>query len=173
MAVVNTKALAISNNDRSAVSGSPDIVNALLISGGKVISKVGLCAKLTTDSNNSVYRFARISSSSRISSAVIICDAMAGLTAVDVGLYDVAANGGAVVSQHLFSTGVDLHTGNTTPLEQRFVNLAAASIEQPVWKLLGLSADPQKSYDVCLTATTAGAIAGNIGMEVLEVTGMQ
>jgi hypothetical protein len=173
MAIVNSKATAISNSDRAATTGQPDILNPLLIAAGKVISKVGKVAKTTTDSDNSVYRFARVPSSARISSIGIVCAAAAGLTAVDVGLYDTAANGGAAVAQHLFATGLDLHTGNTTPIQARFNNMGASTIEQPIWQLLGLSADPGKSYDVCLTATTAGSASVTLAVEVYEVTGAQ
>lgn len=168
--VVNVKATAITNSDREFVSGLPNNLNPLLIASGKVKARVGLCAKGAADSNNSVYRFARIASRDRIKSLTYMFDAIAGLTAVDIGAYDTAINGGAVVSQHLFATGVDVHLGQTAPVEARYLNLAAATAEQALWQLLGLASDPGKDYDLAFTATTAGGNAGNMLGEVLYVT---
>lgn len=172
MTVVNTKATVVTNQDRETVSGLPNLLNPLFLYKGAVKTQTALVALGASESNNSTYRVGRVRSSDRIKAIGIISDAMAGLTAVDVGLYDTAANGGAVVSQHLFVTGLDIHLGLTTPSNVRWTNLLAASAEQRVWEMLSLASDPNKEYDVVLTATTRGSATGNIAVDTDVVDGL-
>lgn len=112
------------------------------------------------DDDGSIYRIGRIKSSTVLYQALISNDAMTGATDWDLGVYDTIANGGAVVDKDIFLDGMTLASA------QRVVNaLTAPAIEnlpKQVWELLGLSKDPNKEYDLALTANTVGSAAGTI-----------
>jgi hypothetical protein len=167
--LVNTKSDLVSNQDLP-VANSPRILNGQIVNGGMGRHKAASVAFGASESNNSVYRLFSIGSRDRISSLKLVADAMTGLSAIDVGLYDTAANGSAVVSQHLFEQDFDISAGLTTPREERYQALAAASMEEAVWQLLGLSSDPGKDYDVAITATTRGAATGTIAGELVYIS---
>ena len=167
--VVNTKADIVSNLDREVVLGLPATLNNKLVYGGKLREQAGQLAIAAGDSANSVYRFGRIKSSARVSSIGLICGANGTGGVMDIGLYDIAANGGAVVSQHLFATGVDIHAAIAEPSEVGFANLTADQTEEAVWQLLALSADPGKEYDLCGTLTTNGGTAAKIALKLRYV----
>lgn len=159
MAIVNAKVTALFNADNNLGK------NNRWLERGPVYESVGTLEKLGADSNNSVYRFLRVSSNWVINSILLTNDAITGMTAVDCGLYDV--NTGAAVSQALFATGQDLSSARTSVgLNLRFVTSNIDTTEKQLWQLLGLSEDPQKQYDLCLTATTAGAGAGTIDLMI-------
>jgi len=157
MSTANTKSTAITNAD-----ASPRVANNSFFADGEGRYSVGYCAKLAGDGNNSVYRFFRVPSNARIHSLSMLSDALAGATAADVGIYDTAANGGAAVAQHAYAQGVDIHLGYTTP--SSVFQKTAANLEKRVWEDAGLSVDPFKEFDLCVTLTTAGGAAGNIGL---------
>lgn len=157
MAVVAVKSAQITAADAGA------LVNAAH-SGGVSESAVGIAAVANGDSIGSVYRLVRVSSGSRM------CDVSLFTTAIttcagDVGLYQTAANGGAVVDADFFiaaqtlaaaSAGINVIGGNV---------LAPANREKRLWEALGLTVDPQRQYDVAVTLTAAAASAGTLGVE--------
>ena len=162
MAVVNTKSTAISNADASpAVLNNPRVVNGFLR------ESVGTVEVAAGDDDTSVFRFVRVPSNARISTVEIACDAITGGTDYDVGVYDTAAAGGAVVSVNLFGDAIDLSsalaftdvTYETTPTNK-------SKVDQELWQLLGLTSDPAKFYDICATGVTVGSGAGTISMRV-------
>ena len=114
------------------------------------------------DTTGSTYRLCRIRSSSRISSISIINAAMAGTTAVSVGLYQI--NTGPVVSVALFGSAISLAAASTavgTP-----VALPLAQFGQRVWEALGLAADPGVEYDIVITTTAQTGVAGTLGLKL-------
>ena len=114
------------------------------------------------DTTGSTYRLCRIRSSSRISSMSIINAAMAGTTAVSVGLYQI--NTGAVVSVALFGSAISLAAASTavgTP-----VALPLAQFGQRVWEALGLAVDPGVEYDIVITSTAQTGVAGTLGLKL-------
>jgi hypothetical protein len=120
---------------------------------------------------NSVYRFVSIKSGSRLDKLEIACDAMSGLTGVDIGLYRTAADGGAVVDQDLIATAVDL--SSALPFTEKTFEATATNIskcEKRIWELVsGLTADPIVEYDICLTALQAPP-SGTVSMRVYIAT---
>lgn len=157
MGVVNTKSTAITNADASSrVPNSPYIERGAVQSS---VAKVNIAA---TDSNTSTYRLCRLSSNMRMQAIKLLFDAITGGTSFKLGIYDTAANGGAVVSQALFGSALDLSAGNVTGLEVLNQNNSIANMEKRLWELLGLSADPFKDYDLVLSAVTIGTSGGNV-----------
>ncbi len=170
MAVANTKSTAITNLDATP----PQLTNRALAGAPLLISK-GICEVLAADDNGSVYRFVRLPSNAVIHDIRIKNDAITGGTAYDCGVYETAGNGGAAVDDDLFASAVDISAGNTTWLDMRNEAGTTGVIDyndDPLWVILDagaatLSADPNKQYDICLTADTVGSGAGTILMEVI------
>lgn len=160
MGVVNTKSLQITNSDSTSL-----ILNDLRTSGAMVREAVDTVAKAAADSNASVYRFFRVQSNWRISEIMIWNDAITGGISYGCGLYRVAREGGSAVSASLFASTADLSV-STAILGMGLYLPGITTVRQRVWELLGLASDPQISYDICLTANTAGGGAGNFTMRL-------
>lgn len=120
-----------------------------------------------TDSIGSTYRLCRISSDSIVIGATLFNGAVTG-AAADVGLYQTVANGGAVVDADFFaaaqsiataSAGVNILGGNTA-------TYGPANRAKRIWEVLGLTADPQREYDVVLTLTAAATATAPAGVSI-------
>lgn len=156
MAVANTKSTAI-----TALDTSPFTPPNSYLSKGDVRSAVGTAAVLVADDDGSVYRFVRVPSNARITSVRRANDALTGGTAFDLNIYETADNGGALAKAKVVS-GLNL-SGAATEI---IVPLAVADAEKRVWELVGLTTDPRKHYDICLSGTTVGTTSGTIVLKV-------
>lgn len=168
MAVVNSKSTLVTNAD-----ASPAVMTANVIAGAVVKESVATREIAAADDDTSVYRFTRIASGARVSQLLFANDAITGGTSFDCGLYDIAANGGAVVDADLFLSEVDFSSARAqwTDLTHESASNDIADVEKVVWQLLGLTSDPQKQYDVCLTGNTVGSGAGTISLTCRYVDG--
>lgn len=162
MGVVNTKATAITNAD-----ATPRVPNNSYIETGMVRSSVGTVEVAAADSDTSTFRFVRLPSNARLHSIKVYCDAITGGTVYDLGLYDIAAAGGAVISQNCYANDQDLSTAITVGTEVLFQAKDVANIEKRVWEDAGLSTDPFKEVDLVYTGSTVGTGAGTISLAVL------
>lgn len=158
MPVVNTKATAISNAD-----ATPRIANSPYIDSAMKRTAVGKVVVATTDSVNSVYRFARVPSGARISSIRRTHGAGGATGAVDIGVHRTAADGGAVVDADRFATAQAI-TAAAREVEQG--PALAADKEKRLWEYLGLAADPGVDYDITATLTTVVAAQIDLALEV-------
>lgn len=160
MAVANTKATLITNQDATP----PVLSNPAL--NGRVINAAGTVETLAADDASSVYRLVRIPSNARILSLQVAADAITGASAADVGLYQTAQNGGAVLDADFFATDVDISSGivfTDVLLEATVTDISKC--EMPLWQLYGLTSDPCISYDICVTVndvTAAGTISAKV-----------
>lgn len=168
MAVVNTKSAAL-----TALDNTPPKQAKSIEMGGRLRELVGTVEVAAADDNNSIYRFARVHSSWRVSSIEVFNDAIASGSSFDCGLYDTAENGGAVASATLFASAVSMTSARSTPTEITYEATAANidKIAKALWELLGLSADPNKYYDIAMLANTVGTAAGTISLRVRYVDG--
>jgi hypothetical protein len=170
MAVVALKSTAITNSD-----ATPAVFNTANNHKGNIRESQGLAAIGNGDSIGSTYRIARINSSDRVSSIKIWAPDIGTTVTTDVGLYDTAANGGAVVDADFFASAVALNAGPYVALDVTFEAGAAggniANAEQRIWEALGLTADPFKAYDVTFTLTAASDAAGTALVRVQYVSG--
>lgn len=132
----------------------------LSLSGAAVHAAVATLEMAAADSNNSIYRFCRVWSGCRLQHVWLRNDAITSATAVDFGLWDISD--GAVVSQALFADDVSLASARTQPTDLLHYSLNIDKAEKRIWELLGLSADPQKEYDVAAIATAKGGGAGTL-----------
>ena len=163
MAVVNTKATNVTNPD-----ATPSKANPLHIHAARLYEIVGTVEVAAADDDNSVYRLARVHSSWRITSIELFNDAITSGTVYDLGLYDTAENGGAVVSQELFASDVTMASARSTPTEVTYEATPTNidKIEKRLYELAGLTTDPGKWYDIAFKATTVGSGAGTISLRV-------
>lgn len=169
MAVANTKSTAVMNGD-----AVPRKMNSLLIDGGRKRSKVGTVETAAADDAGSVYRLVRVKSSDRIEKVEVAHDAITNMSTADIGVYDTAENGGAVVSVNHFGSAIDMSSASAGFVDRTYEATAAdiSKVEKPLWERLGLSADPNKEYDLAITATTNDpTAAGTLAMRVEYVAG--
>ena len=162
MATANTKSTLITNAD-----ATPPTLTSPRISGAHLREAVGTVEVAAADDNNSVYRFVRVRSNARISSVEHASDAITAGTDYNIGVWDTAANGGVVVSENLFADAIDMssaHAFTDGTYETTATNIAVAY--QPLWELLGLTADPHRDYDIAAKGVTVGTGAGTIALRV-------
>ncbi len=172
MAVVNTKSTAVTNADAATQTNI-----SLKIAGGRLRESVGTVEAVNGDSIGSTFRLAHIRSNDRVSRVMLSCDAIT-TCAGDVGIYDIAANGGAVVdadffasAQSLASALVNADVTHEADAADAGAGFGLADVEKPLWQALGLAADPYKLYDIAVTLTAAAASNGTIAMKVQYVNG--
>jgi hypothetical protein len=167
MAVVTTKSTIVSNSD-----ATPNINTPALINHGRLREQVAVVAVAAGDDDASLFPVARVWSGWRISSIEIAADALGTGALYDVGIYDIAANGGAAIDDDEFASALDLSAAVALT---NVTNEAAATdlvkMEMALWERLGLTEDPKKWYDVVLTADGAGTAAGDIFVRVRYVDG--
>ncbi len=169
MAVANTKATAITNAD-----ATPIVLNNRSNTRAPVYMAVETLETAAADDDNSVYRFFRLPSNAVIYSIQVLNDAITSGSSWHCGIWDTAANGGAVVDADVFASAVDLSAGTAAWLELRFEAATTGPIEYAdyeLWRLLDLGAatytiDPQKEFDLCLQGITVGSTASTITLRI-------
>lgn len=164
MGVVNTLSNAITNAD-----ATPRVPNSSYIEGGLLRVSVATVEIAAADSDTSVFRFFRLPSGARIHKLMVFCDAITGGTSFDFGLYQTAANGGALVDVDAYASAVDLSSAITQGTNILFEAKDIANIEKRVWQDAALTADSFREYDICATANTVGSGAGTVSM-LIEYT---
>ena len=164
-AVVNT-----TSNSISILNAGGTVQTAVL--RGPVTKTKDSVTIGATDTAGSVYPVIRVRSNTILDVVEILNVAQAGSTNFQVGVYNIAANGGNAINPNLFGT-VDLsvaRNGSTGRYNARYNGSAGlASMNQPLWFLLGLTLDPNCYYDICLTSVTQGA-AGGLAAIIAENT---
>lgn len=165
MAVVTTKATAISNRD-----SDPVVLSDANISRGHLKEAVGTIETNGDDSANSKYVFASIPSNARVSAVLLSCDGNNTDGAGDIGLYRTTDDGGAVVDADFFASAQALGTALTnSDVTHESGVYGIEDIEKPLWEALGLSEDPNLLYDVVMTLTTADDSADTISLKIQYV----
>lgn len=151
MAAENLKSGAITNRD-----STPPVQT--VGQGSNVRRVVGVVEAAGGDAG-STYRFCSIPSNARYVRAWFSCDDLGTGLTMDVGLRQTTANGGAVVDADFFASAIDVATAAVALTEITFERGATliSEFEQPLWQRLGLSADPQRDYDVTGVSASAAA----------------
>lgn len=151
MAVEALKSSAITNAD-----ATPLVLTNARIMAGAMREAIGTKQASASASIGSTYALCRIPSNARISEVILSCDAFDTTGAGDVGIYQTADNGGAVVDADFFASAVVMTAAlaNTTVTHESGV-FGIEDVEKPLWEALGLSADPMRDYDVVITLTAA------------------
>lgn len=153
MATVNRNSSAIAD----MVATPKVLVNPTKGSAGRLREVAGTVTTAADDSSTSVGRFCRVPSNARISQVLLSTSAAASTAgAVDIGIYQTADNGGAVVDADLFGSAVALTSTKKENLDVTYESGEYTMDEsvQPLWQVLGLTVDPNREYDVAYTITT-------------------
>lgn len=152
MAAENLKSTYITN-----ATATPVVLTNGALYKGAMHESAGTITPDAAAEANSTYRFCRVPSNARVSQ-VLISTAAAFTTAgaVNVGVYQTADNGGAVVDADLFGSAVALTTTKKENLDITYESgeYTMAESEKPLWEVLGLTSDPNREYDVVATVTT-------------------
>lgn len=151
MAVVDRKSTAVTN-----ATATPPTVNSPVLNGSRLQEKNAVITPAADDSANSVGRFCRIPSNARISQLMWSSADATTAGAVNVGVWQTADNGGAVVDADLFASALDLAGGPYNNLDITFESgeYTYAESEKPLWEVLGLTADPCRDYDIAYQIST-------------------
>ena len=152
MAVVAVKSTLITNAD-----ATPVVLNNPRVDGGFERVSVATAAITSGDSVDSTYRMFRVPSNAVMTDLRIYSPDIGTTTISDIGLYDTAAAGGAVVDADFFASALSLSGGalNGTDVLHESAVFTIANSGKELWDALGLTSDPHKFYDVALTLTGA------------------
>lgn len=165
MAIVNRSSPAIAQRD-----GIPSQTNSTLaptkLASGRVKESIGAITLASGDSTGSVLRLFAVHSSWRVSALLLSCTAIT-TSAADIGLYDMPTrNAGAVVDADFFASAQSIASAlDSTSVLRESTLITVDKLEWPVWRLLGLAADPGVWYDVAATLTADAGSAGTIALK--------
>lgn len=166
MAVVNTKATAVTNADASPTQS----FSSTKILGGRIKEEIGIVEAVNGDSIGSTYRLGRIHSSWRISQVLLSCDAIT-TCAADIGVYDITSAGGAAIDVDFFASAQSLAAAlansdvtHEADAADAGAGFGLADKEKTLWQALGLTSDPGKWYDIVATLTAAAGSAGTVAL---------
>lgn len=152
--------MAVTNRNSDQIANIVAVPRVTLFpaDGPSILRTVrGVVTPAADDSATSVFRLCRIPSNAVIRSVILTAGNATTAGAGDVGLYQTAENGGAVVDADLFASAQALTSsaaarGLDVTLESGVYTTANAN--QQLWAVLGLSSDPKRDYDVAYTITT-------------------
>ena len=132
----------------------------------------GILEVSTSEDATDVLSFAFIKSNAVVQQVLLSCDAVSTSGAMDIGLYQTADNGGAVVDADFFASAqvVTSALSNSDVTHESGV-YGIEDKNKPLWEALGLSADPQVDYVVAGTITTDMGGAGTLCVEAVYVDG--
>lgn len=130
----------------------------ILVAGARIKS-----LSLTTDTMRMIRN---MPSNARLWGLNVSDDNAATAGAYDIGVHDTEANGGVVVDQDRFATAQAKNANNVDVFNEATSPLKNTDRGKFLWEILGLSADPQKQYDITITPSTSFTVAA---MQVLLV----
>lgn len=133
---------------------------------------VGSVEVSTAEDVGDELRFFRVRSNAVIKQVLLSCDAVAVGGAMDVGIYQIDDNGGAVVdADHFASATVVTSALVDSNIAHESGVYGIEDKNKPLWEALGLSEDSQIWYDVVGTVTTDMGGAGTVMLEATYVDG--
>lgn len=166
-AVVAVKSTPLTNADNT-----PVVLNRANVARSRILHNRGICTAANGDSIASTFRFCRIKSNDMVKAVIIDNATWGAACTMDIGLYQTPNNGGAVVDADFFASAVDMNAANRAlDVTRESGVITVANMEKRVWELLGLTADPQREYDVTGTLVAAAAAAGAACVSVDVVGG--
>lgn len=168
MATEALKSAQITNAD-----ANPAVLNPAYQAGGWLRTHRGyVTAVLAASQTGSTYRFVRIKSNDMVKRVILDAESLGTGAAMDIGLYQTAANGGAVVDADFFASAIAMAAAQSNiDVTRESGVLTLPNFEKRVWEALGLTQDPQREYDVVATITTDTTVAGKMVLTVDVVGG--
>lgn len=140
------------------VVATPAVLTDTAKSVGDLKEASSVATVSATQSSGDIIRFVRVPSNARISEVLLSTGDATTAGAIDIGVYQTAANGGAVVDADLFASALALTGGPFNNSDQTFESgeFTYAESALPLWEVLGLTTDPKREYDIAATVTTTG-----------------
>lgn len=168
MGVVNNLGVGLTN-----YTATPRVLSNSTLTGDNTFTAIDVVASGAADSAASTYRFFKIASNAVINSLAMMNDANTSGTSYKAGLL-LPAGGGVVVAGSdaiLVPSGTSMASARSVWTELYFPAIAgnaaaAVNVTKRLWELLGLTVDPCLTYDVAITAVTAGSAGGNMAMKL-------
>lgn len=139
---------------------------------GRLFSAKSVATVAVTQASGDIIRFVRVPSNARVDAVLLSTADATTAGALDIGVYQTADNGGAVVDADLFASALALTGGPFLNSDQTFESTQYTYAESclPLWQVLGLTADSNREYDIAATMTTTGdAMGTTIALEVRYV----
>lgn len=170
--VSNLKGLAITNRD-----ATPPLISDSAYAAGGVKEAYDYVTTLAADSIGSIYRLCQVPSNSRLTGIVMQAAAMGTSCTFDVGAYyptivphDQTKNA-SEISKNFFADGIDVSAA-VAPTEEAFQTGTYTMDKQqmPLWKALGLAADPNCPIDICIYVKAATVNAALVSLKCKFVT---
>jgi hypothetical protein len=163
MATVHLKSTPVTNSD-----ATPKVINNSGVAGGIARRTFGVVTNSAADDVGSTYRYCRIPSSAVVKMVKFWSAASGATGQLNVGLYQTAENGGAVVDADLFASAIDPGGGalNAVDITHESGEYTFAESYLPLWQVIGLTADPGRLYDVAATVSEIMADAVSHKLEV-------
>jgi len=139
----------------NAVATPPVLTNAS-VSKGELKEAVGVATVSASQASGDTIRFVRVPSNARVSEVLLSTGDATTAGAVNIGVWQTANNGGAVVDADLFASALALTGGPFNNSDQTFESgeYTYAESALPLWSVLGLSADPGIEYDIVAQVST-------------------
>lgn len=168
MAVVNVLSTQLANLETT----TPPVLNQPAFVGANDFTALVQVTAGASDSANSTYRLIVLPSNAIIFDIAVMNTANTSGTSYEVGLY--AFPGGAVLTNCaavLVPAGTSMATARSVWTSVFFPAItngsaAAANTGLTLWQLAGLSADPVTTYEVVVTAVTAGSAGGVMAFRI-------
>lgn len=137
-------------------TATPKVATNAAIAAGRMVEGVGVCTPAANQADDTVLRFVRVPSNARVSQILISAADATTAGKVDCGVFQTEDNGGAVVDRDLFAGAFDLSGGpfNNEDITFQSGEYTYAESEKMLWQALGLTADSNREYDICLQVET-------------------
>lgn len=148
---------------------TPSVLTNSNQSAGRMMNAKSVATVSATQASGDTIRLVRVPSNARIDDVLLTTADATTAGNINIGIWQTAENGGAVVDADLFASALALTGGPFTRSSQLYESGEFTYAESclPLWQVLGLSADPNREYDVVAQVSTTFDAAGTT--MVLEV----
>jgi hypothetical protein len=135
---------------------TPKVLTDSNKSVGRLKEASSVATTSATQTANDTVRLVRVPSNARISQVLLGAADATTAGAINIGVYQTEANGGAVVDADLFASALDLTGGPMNNLDCTFESgeYTFAESALPLWQVLGLTTDPKRDYDIVAQVST-------------------
>jgi hypothetical protein len=151
---------------------SPVVLTDANKSVGVVKNAKSVATVVAAQPSGDTIRMVRVPSNARIDAVLLTTGDATTAGNINIGVWQTVENGGAVVDADLFASALALTGGPFTRSDQTWESGEYTYAESclPLWQVLGLTADPNREYDIVLQVSTTGDGMGTtIVLEVLYV----
>jgi hypothetical protein len=148
---------------------TPVVLTTANKSVGRVMNAKSVATVSATQTANDTIRLVRVPSNARIDAVLLTTADATTAGNINIGVWQTADNGGAVVDADLFASALALTGGPFVRSDQTWESGEYTYAESclPLWEVLGLTADPNRDYDIVAQVSTTFDAAGTT--MVLEV----